>query len=167
MKIIGIDLSGKDKNPTGFCVFLIENESEKIEKLTLLCKDNEIIEEVKKENPCIICIDAPLSFPKSGYFRESDIELKKKGFKPLSPLFPGMKVLVERGIRLKQKFEENGYKVIEVFPRATERILRLSKEKKTNQDLYDAFLCALTGKYYLKNQYEILGNEIIIPKEQF
>ena len=164
MKIIGIDLAGKDKNPTGYCVLIIEKENDKIEKNVLLYKDEEIITEVKKENPKIICIDAPLSFPRSGYFREADIELKRRGFKPLSPLFPGMKPLVERGIRLKKIFEEVGYKVIEVFPRATEKILNLEKEKRVNKDLYDAFLCALTGKYYIKNQYEILGNEIIIPK---
>jgi predicted nuclease with RNAse H fold len=164
MKIIGIDLAGKEKNPTGYCVLVIEQEQEKIERNVLLHYDEEIINEIKKENPNIICIDSPLSFPKSGYFRESDIELKKRGFKPLSPLFPGMKPLVERGIRLKKIFEEIGYKVIEVFPRATEKILNIEKEKRVNKDLYDAFLCALTGKYYMKNQYEILGNEIVIPK---
>jgi predicted nuclease with RNAse H fold len=77
-----------------------------------------------------------------------------------------MLILVERGIKLASKLRELGYKCIEVFPRATEKILGLKKERRVNKDKYDALLCALTGKYYLNGKYEAVGDEegqIVIP----
>lgn len=162
-KIVGLDLAGVDKNPTGYCLLEINEIEERVSKILLLFKNEQIIEEIEKEKPDLICIDAPLSFPSKGYFRSSDLILISLGFRPLSPILPGMRALVERAIKLKNVLENNGYRVIEVFPRATERILNLKKERKVNKDKYDAFLCALTGKYYLQNKFEILDNEIVIP----
>jgi len=159
MKIVGLDLAGKEKNPTGFCLLKI-NEREETE-IKLLYTDREIMEEIRKIKPDIICVDAPLSFPSDGYFRDSDIEMKRRGFKPLSPMFPAMRLLVKRGIKLK---EELGFRCIEVFPRATEKILGLKKEMGANKDKYDALLCALTGKYFLLGKYELVGKEIVVPK---
>ncbi|MEM7826685.1 MAG: DUF429 domain-containing protein [Candidatus Aenigmatarchaeota archaeon] len=163
MRVVGIDLAGKEKNPTGFCLLIVSNQEESTETM-LLYTDDEIIRESQKAAPDLICIDAPLSFPEHGYFRDSDIELKRRGFKPLSPLFPSMALLTKRGIKLKIRLEKMGYKIIEVFPMATEKILGLEKEKKANKDKYDSLLCALTGKYYLKNSYELIGNEIVLPR---
>lgn len=162
-KIVGIDLAGKEKNPSGYCLLEINELEERVSKIFLLYSNEQIIEEIEKEKPVLICIDAPLSFPSKGYFRVSDLALISLGFRPLSPMLPGMKALVERAIKLKDILEGNGYKVIEVFPRATEKILNLKKERRVNKDKYDAFLCAITGKYYLKNRFEILENEIVIP----
>ncbi len=85
----------------------------------------------------------------------------------MSPLFPGVKILVERAINLIKKLDKK-IEVIEVFPRATEKILGLKKEKRVNKDKYDALLCAITGECYLKGNFEKLGSEeegcIIIPK---
>ncbi|MCD6092839.1 MAG: DUF429 domain-containing protein, partial [Candidatus Aenigmarchaeota archaeon] len=97
MKIVGLDLAGKEKNPTGFCLLKI-NEREETE-IKLLHTDAEIMEEIRKIKPDIICVDAPLSFPPDGYFRDSDIEMKRRGFKPLPPMFPAMRLLVKRGIK--------------------------------------------------------------------
>ncbi|MEM5870644.1 MAG: hypothetical protein QW758_01675 [Candidatus Aenigmatarchaeota archaeon] len=162
-KIVGIDLAGKEKNPSGYCLLEINDLEERVLKVLLLYSDDEIIGEIEKDNPILICVDAPLSFPSKGYFRDSDLALISLGFRPLSPMLPGMKTLAERAIKLKSILEARGYKVIEVFPRATERILNLKKERRVNKDKYDAFLCAITGKYYLKNRFEILENEIVIP----
>lgn len=162
-KIVGLDLAGKDKNPSGYCVLEINEFQERVTKILLLFTDEQIIDEIEKEKPELICIDAPLSFPSKGYFRDSDLALISLGFRPLSPVFPGMKTLVERAIKLKNILENKGYKVIEVFPRATEKILNLKKERRVNKDKYDAFLCAITGKYYLQNKFEILDGEIVIP----
>ncbi len=75
-------------------------------------------------------------------------------------------MLTKRAIKLASVFRRLGFKVIEVFPRATERVLGLKKEKRVNKDKYDALLCALTGKYYLLGKYELIGDEkegIVIP----
>ena len=159
---VGIDLAGLEKNPTGFCV-LEFNGNDKT-KAKILFRTEDIIKATREASPDVVCIDAPLSLPKSGYFRISDIQLRQRGFRPLSPMFPAMKILAQRGMYIQARLKSLGLRVIEVFPRATESILGLEKERRVNEHMYDALLCALTGKYYLKGEYEILGDEIVIPK---
>ncbi|MFQ6055669.1 MAG: hypothetical protein ACE5J3_06785, partial [Methanosarcinales archaeon] len=119
---------------------------------------------IEKIKPDLIAIDAPFSFPKTGYFREGDSLLRKEGFHPLSPKFPGMQPLVKRAIKIVKILREKNYKVIEVFPRASEKILGLDKEKKANKHEYDALLCALTGKHYLQGKFRSFGREgIVVP----
>jgi predicted nuclease with RNAse H fold len=158
MKIVGLDLAGKDTNPTGFCCI----DHGKVSTKTLL-SDRQILNEIDDIKPDLIAVDAPFDFPKQGYFRESDILLKKRGFKPLSPMFPGMRVLVERAKMLVKILRDRGYKVVEVFPRATEEILGFKKDEKANEHEYDALLCAVAGKNYLNQNFEDLDG-IIIPK---
>ncbi len=155
MKVIGIDLAGKDKNPTGFCI-MINGKTE----VRLLHSNEEILKVVDEIEPDVIAVDAPFSFPEDGYYRDSDNKLQEEGFKPLSPRFPGMQPLVERAMKLVPELRKN-YRVIEVFPRATEKILGL-EEKKTHE--YDALLCALTGKYYYEGKFRAIGKEeIVVP----
>lgn len=165
--VVGIDLAGKPKNPTGFCMLRFVGDSE--ETKVLLCyEDEEIISRTGAYSPRVICIDAPLSFPKEEeWYRACDLELIRRGIRVLSPKLPAMRLLTQRGMRLAKIFREKGYEVIEVFPRATERILGLSKGPRINQDKYDALLCAITGKYYLMGKFEVIGDEegkIVIPK---
>ncbi len=157
MIVIGIDLAGKDKNPTGFCVL-----SDKTETKSLFT-DDEIINEVLRIKPDLVAIDAPLSFPTSGYYRQCEELLSERGFKPLSPLFPYMRILVERGVKLKNEFEKSGIKVIEVYPKAGESILGLNRSAHANEHEYDALVCALTGRCFLQGNYEDLSG-IIVPK---
>lgn len=144
----------------------IKNNEERAE-CYLLHTDEEILREVKKASPRLICIDAPLSLPPEGkWYRDCDLQARRLGFRVLSPRLPGMLMLTKRAIKLASVFRRLGFKVIEVFPRATERVLGLKKEKRVNKDKYDALLCALTGKYYLLGKYELIGDEkegIVIP----
>jgi hypothetical protein len=156
--VVGIDLAGSPKNPTGFCVL-----SEKA-KTKLLYSDEEIIEEVKKVKPRVIAIDAPLWLPKENQaWRPCERLLLQRGFKPLSLLLPSMRLLALRAKRLAEIFRKEGIEVIEVFANASEKILGLSKEKYKNKDEYDALICALTAKAYLEGNYEDLAG-IIIPR---
>lgn len=98
-----------------------------------------------------------------GFWRTSDEKLMKKGFQPVSPAFPTMRLLVIRASHLVKVLRDRGYKVIEVFSNASEKVLGLSKEPRKNKDEYDALLCALTAKAYLEGKYEDLDG-IIIPK---
>ncbi len=157
--IIGLDLAGKTENPTGFCIMTEEGT-----KAKRLYSDNEILREIEKVKPDLICVDAPFSFPDEGYYREGDKELKRLGMNPLSPKFPGMQPLVNRAAILVSVLRKK-YEVIEVFPRATEKILGSQRSKRADKDEYDAMLCALTGKYYLEKKFKALGPEQIIVPE--
>lgn len=160
MKVVGLDLAGKQENETGFCLLDVPDV-----RTEILKKDVEIVEVVKGADPDLIAVDAPLSSPEDGMYRDCDEELKDRGYDVLSPNFPGMKVLVRRAKSLMRKLEEaDDYEIIEVFPRASEKNLPLKKTKNTTEDEFDALLCALTGKKYLEGEYENLGG-IIVPEE--
>lgn len=163
MRVVGLDLAGKPENPTGFCLLTDEGAQTK-----LLYSDKEIIEEIEKAKPEAVAIDAPLWLPKlhGGKlvpWRNCDQLLLKRGFRPLSPMLPTMQQLAHRAMKLVRELNARGYKSFETFPRATEKILGLSKEPRKNQDEYDALLCALAAKAYLEGRYEDLDG-IIVPK---
>ena len=158
MKVVGIDLAGKPENPTGFCLLTEDNSQTK-----LLFSDEEIIKEIIETKPDCIAIDAPFWLPRTGIWRSSDEKLLKRGFQPISPAFPTMRLLVLRATRLVKVLRDGGCNVIEVFSGATEKVLGLSKEPRKNKDEYDALLCALTAKAYLEKKYEDLDG-IIIPR---
>lgn len=157
MRVVGLDLSGMEKNDSGYCLL-----ADKI-KTKLLKTDAEIIEEIENDKPDIIAIDAPLSFPVIGSWRPGEAELIKRGFRPVNTHIPSMKILVERAMKLRKILESRGYRVIEVYSKASERILGLSKEPRKNRDEYEALLCALTAKAYLEGKAEDLDG-IIVPK---
>jgi uncharacterized protein len=156
MRVVGIDLAGKFENPSGFCAMIDEKTETK-----LLHTNEEIISEIDSIKPDCIAIDAPFWLPQ-GTWRSSEEKLLKRGFMPLSPLLPNMKILVMRASNLVKVLREGGYIVIEVFANASERILGLSKEPRKNQDEYDALMCALTAKAYMDGKYEDIDG-IIIP----
>jgi len=95
MKVIGIDLAGKSKNPTGFCL-LTESEAQ----TRLFFTDLEILREIEGIKPDCIAIDAPFWMPKVGAWRPCDEKLSGKGFRPLSPLLPTMRLLTLRASHL-------------------------------------------------------------------
>jgi predicted nuclease with RNAse H fold len=56
--------------------------------------------------------------------------------------------MAARAQKLVRLLRGRGYRVIEVFPRASEQILGLSKEPRKNQDEYDALIDDPTGFLY-------------------
>lgn len=163
MKVVGLDLAGKPENPTGFCFLTEEGADTK-----LLRSDEEILREIDSARPDIVAIDAPLWVPKHQFgrmtpWRNCDQLLLKRGFRPLSPMMPTMQQLANRAMSLVRQLNNRGYKTVETFPRAVEKILGLSKEPRRNQDEYDALLCALAGKAFLEKEHEDLDG-IVIPR---
>ena len=192
MKIIGIDLAGSEKRNTGICI-LDENLNA---KSFILKKDKEILDLVKREKPDLIAIDAPLTLPRGRksikkksniHFRNCDKELFKLGIKFFPITLGPMRMLTERGIKIR-KILEKKYKVIEVYPGATQDILKIPRKqkglrkllnglkklgikierKKLNGDELDAITAAYTGYLFLKGKAIEIGNKkegtIIIPK---
>jgi predicted nuclease with RNAse H fold len=198
MKILGIDLAGSKRRRTGICIL-----DEKLRaKCLSLFKDKEILDLIEKEKPNLIAIDAPLSLPKGrkslkrpptkksggGHFRECDRELWKFGIKFFPITLGPMRKLTARGIKLR-KILERKYKVIEVYPGATQDILKISRKQKglkklkkgleklgikilkknPNGDELDAITSAFTGFLYLRGKYIAIGDEkegqIILPQK--
>ena len=190
MKVVGIDLAGSEKRPTGFCIL----DGFKA-KTMVLYTDREIIAKVKRVEPVLVAIDAPLTLPEGRkslkeksniHFRKCDRELAKLGIKFFPITLGPMRMLTERGIRLKKVLKK--YKVIEVYPGAAQDIWEIPRKQKGLEDLknglkklgvkgindvqtgdeLDAVTAALVGKLYLENKYVALGDrregQIIIPK---
>jgi predicted nuclease with RNAse H fold len=192
MKILGIDLAGSEKRKTGICIL-----NEKLEAICFcLFTDKEILDLIEKEKPDLIAIDAPLSLPKGRkslkrkskiHFRECDRELWKLKIKFFPITLGPMRKLTERGIKLR-KILEKKCKVIEVYPGATQDILKVKRKQKglkklkkgleklgikiskqnPNGDELDAITCAFTGFLYLKGNFNAIGEkaegQIILPQ---
>lgn len=196
MIVVGLDLAANHKKQSGFCIL---NENLEV-KTFLLFTDNEILEYVKRYDTELIAIDAPLSLPlgrtsleeKSNiHLRLCDRELLELGIKFFPITLGPMRKLTERGIKLKLMLENLGYKVIEVFPGATQDILGLVRKNQgvnklreglislgikgikyeMSDDELDAITCALTGLLYLKGECIELGDKregiLIIPKFKY
>ena len=159
MKVVGIDLAGKSENPTGFCVI-----DDSTVQTGLIFDDETIIKQIEKEKPDIIAIDAPLWMPREGIWRPGELQLIKRGFRPISAVFPTMRLLSLRASNLSKRLTEKGFKTIEVMSKISEKILGLSKQPKSNKDEYEALISALTAKAYLEDKYEDLAG-IIVPKQ--
>lgn len=194
MKVLGIDLAGSPKRRTGICVM---NENFRIIHVSSVFEDSEIIEAAKKFKPNLVAIDAPLSLPKGResldkksniHFRKCDKELWKLKIRFFPVTLGPMRSLTKRGIRLKKVLKNLGFRVIEVYPGATQDILGIPRKQKgrekllnalkkrgikgmkgnENVDELDAITAAYTGILYLKGKAIEIGDPkegtIVIPK---
>ena len=194
MKVLGVDLAGSPKRRTGICVM---DENFRIIYVSSVFKDEEIIEIAKKFKPDLVAIDAPLSLPfgrksldkKSNiHFRKCDKELWKLKIKFFPITLGPMRSLTKRGIKLKKVLENLGFRVIEVYPGATQDILGMPRKQRgrekllnalkergikgmsgnENVDELDAITAAYTGILYLKGKTIEIGDPkegtIVIPK---
>jgi predicted nuclease with RNAse H fold len=169
LKVLGIDLASKTKNPTGICILKEDNII-----LKTVNQDKEILDITNTLKPEVIAIDTPIMHGKPE-IRKADIILKK--FKAFPPTLPGMMTLTIRRSKLAVHLSKYS-QVIEVFPTATAKILGiyhknykktaaiLNVKVKTKHEL-DAYICCLTGKLFIEGKTENVGDEkgkIIIPK---
>ncbi|MEA2053754.1 MAG: DUF429 domain-containing protein [Candidatus Thermoplasmatota archaeon] len=165
-KTVGIDLAGREKNPTGMCTINGKDVS-----FSTLYLDKDIIEYANDTAPDIISVDAPLMEGEIR-IREGDKELKKYGAMPLT--MPSMRELCLRGRRIVKSLNAQ---VIEVFPTASAKILgfyrknyretaSILKIKVKNKHELDAYIAALTGILYLQGK-TVKAGEIVIPTKPF
>ena len=186
--VVGIDLSGSEDKPSGFCVLKGRQAY-----LSMLNKDDEIISKTIDTKPSIISIDSPLSIPKGrhcindscecrkyGITRECERILKKRGINVYPCLIKSMQKLTLRGMKLSNIFENYNLSVIESYPGAAQDILRfprkrinlkeleidllnmgikpLSDKDIITHDEIDALTSALVGYFYLAGMYEAIGD---------
>jgi len=169
----GIDLAALEKNSTGAAIY----DGSGFECSTLH-EDREILGLIFRYRPSIVAIDAPLSLPFGRCcfddeccgprkIRVCDRMLISMGFRLFPPGFSFMKQLTLRGIRLREMLEVEGFKVIEVHPRTSKRILRLENfGDAKNVHESDACAAALTACLYGQGKCrEITGPDgtIVIP----
>lgn len=130
-RIAGIDLAGSPRRPTGFCVI----ESRTI-RTVILFSDGEILEAVKKVEPQVVAIDAPLSLPpgcrhiedRNGrHFRSCDLELRWKGIRFFPITLGPMRGLAQRGLKLKSELSRPGLEVIEIYPGGAQDVWHLPR----------------------------------------
>lgn len=181
--IIGIDLAGKETNPTGVAIW----KNKRVETC-LVYKNSEILEILLHVKPTIVAIDAPLSLPKNGILRKADRALIKKGYRVFPPGLRAMKTLTLRASELNKLITEKGIKTIEVHPTSTRKALKMpAKDWKAIQAIFrrlgvegipedhtltpheiDAITAALTAHLHMLGLTEAVGDHeegfIIVPK---
>lgn len=194
MNVVGLDLAGSPRRPTGFC--LLSHPSLKV-YTSILYSDDEIVASIARANPKVVAIDAPLGIPRGRksldepgpHFRACDIKLREMGIRFLPVTLGAMRMLTQRGMRIKYRLEKLGLEVVEVYPGGAQDILGLPRAKKNRQRLrlgleslglkicerrnltiheLDAITAAYTGLLYILGRYVALGNPneavIIMPK---
>ncbi|GHT84573.1 hypothetical protein FACS1894137_07800 [Spirochaetia bacterium] len=138
LKIIGIDLAGKEERNTGICVLRDDKAATQI-----MHTDEEIVEYILSEQPDLVSIDAPLSLPegrtsvydtdperdKIGIMRYCERELKRRGVNVYPALIKSMQSLTSRGMNLAKCIRQNGIPVIECFPGAAQDIIQIPRKK--------------------------------------
>ena len=135
--LVGIDLTGSEKRPSGWCV-LRGSEAE----TSLVSADEEIFTSTMAQRPALVSIDSPLSIPfgrvrvedddpgreKFGIMRQCERELKRRGINVYPCLLPSMQGLTRRGMRLAARFRSVGMPVIESYPGAAQDIMGIPRK---------------------------------------
>lgn len=179
MKVVGIDLTGSEKKPSGVA-FLDGNT---LIETARLHTDLALQEFSEDYAPDIVSIDSPLSLPEdpNKIYRDCELTLKRRGIGVFWCLLPTMKNLTMRGIKLAAELRTAGLTVIESYPGAAQDILGIPRKRKGVQlladalsefgirgnlnishDELDAVTAAIVGQYYLRGEYEALGC-LILP----
>ena len=191
MSVVGLDLAGVEKRPTGFCVLKRMQA-----KTFILYKDEEIVKRTEEVQPHVVAVDAPLSLPtgrksieeRTGqHLRECDKELLRKGIKFFPITLGPMRKLTSRGIELKKILNSKHFLVIEVYPGGAQDILQIPRKQEGLEKLrkgleklgikgltdtmggdeLDAITCAYVGKLYLEGKTLAYGKGdqvIAMPK---
>lgn len=135
--IVGLDLTGSEARPSGFCV--LEGN---LARTRILSTDAEIIDAVLSAGPALVSIDSPLCLPvgrtrvtdddparhTAGIMRISERILKRRGINVYPCLLPSMQRLTERGIRLAVELRSRGIEVIECYPGAAQDIMGIPRK---------------------------------------
>ncbi len=135
--IVGIDLTGSEARPSGWCVL-----RGAIAETEMVATDEEMIARIIAISPSLVSIDSPLSIPfgrtrvedddpgrlKFGIMRRCERELKRRGINVYPCLLPSMQALTRRGMRLASRLRHLGIPVIESYPGAAQDIIGIPRK---------------------------------------
>ncbi len=157
LRIVGIDLTGSEARPSGWC--LLRNETAETKCLS---RDADIIGETLQSRPHLVSIDSPLSIPEGrisvhdddpgrdqyGIMRYCERVLKKRGINVYPSLIPSMQKLTARGMRLASQFRSLGIPVIESYPGAAQDIMGIPRKRASLEYLSRGLdLFGIKGNY--------------------
>jgi uncharacterized protein len=184
--ILGLDLAGSPRRPTGFCVLMGRRV-----RVGHLFGDADIFATVETAAPQLIAIDAPLALPAgrcclrdtcacagTTHFRASDVELRRLGIRFFPITLGPMRQLTQRGMQLKAALEDGGFAVIETYPGAAQDIWGIPRQRNVtglrrglsrfhlqglnlserSPHVLDAVTCALVGQLYLGGSAWSIGS---------
>lgn len=191
MTVVGLDLSGVETRPSGFCLL-----RQMTAETRVLYTDSQIINAIRESKPEVVAVDAPLTLPpgresieeKTGvHLRPCDEELLRRRIRFFPVTLGPMRKLTVRGIALKTAIRAMNLKVIEVYPGGAQDVLHIPRKQKgllflrrgleklglsgltenlSDHEL-DAATCAYVGKLFLEGKACMYGTEdyaIIMPK---
>lgn len=193
MIVIGLDLAGVEKRPTGFCL-LDGLQADTCD----IYADSEILTKVQAALPQVVAIDAPLTLPpgrksieeKTGvHLREADRELLRRHIRFFPITLGPMRQLTIRGMKLKGIMEGMGFKTIEVYPGGAQDVLGIPRKQQGLDQLraglerlglkglqsgmsdheLDAVTCAYVGKLFLEGKSVTYGAPeagIVMPEDE-
>jgi predicted nuclease with RNAse H fold len=187
--ILGIDLAGSPRRPTGLCTLRGLHAETRI-----AFSDEEILEAVRRAQPALVPIDAPLSLPKGRrtihdrageHLRACDRALLRRGIRFFPITLGPMRMLTERGLALRETLRAMGYRAVECYPGAAQDVWGLPRQHKdlpgllaglrklgvrglkrtATSDELDASTAALVGRECLLGRGAMLGGKrgILIP----
>jgi predicted nuclease with RNAse H fold len=187
--ILGIDLAGSPKRPTGICIL----EGMAAETVSVL-SDEQILDIAASVSPALCPIDAPLSLPpgrtsladRNGeHLRPCDRELQKMGVRFFPITIGPMRMLTERGLALKEKLSGLGFDSVESYPGGAQDVWGIPRKQHdleglrqglrdlgvsgikddANDHELDAISCAVSGKLFLEGKGMMLGGDdgILLP----
>lgn len=189
LRMIGIDLSGSERRPSGWCLL-----DGKVATTARLSTDAELISATIRSKPTLVSIDSPLSIPKGrtsvgdddperarGIMRGCERLLKRRGVNVYPCLIPSMQKLTERGMKLADTLRKMGIPVIESYPGAAQDIMGIPRKRASlellkkgletfgitgefattnlSHDELDAITSAIVGLYFWSGQFEAIGDE--------
>jgi uncharacterized protein YprB with RNaseH-like and TPR domain/predicted nuclease with RNAse H fold/dephospho-CoA kinase len=137
-RIVGIDLTGSEIRPSGWC--LLEDGNAATRRIA---STEDLIAATMAATPALVSIDSPLSLPRGrttvedgdpgraefGITRECERILKRRGVNVYPSLIKSMQSLTARGIRLANYFRSVGVPVIESYPGAAQDIMNIPRKR--------------------------------------
>jgi len=190
LNIVGVDLAGSPRRPTGICILKGLNAQTHI-----AFTDEEILNTIDQTNPDLVPIDAPLSLPpgrktihdRSGeHLRDCDRELQRRKIRFFPITLGPMRMLTERGLALKARLEAMGYRAVECYPGGAQDIWGIPRQhqnlkgllqgleklgtkglhQNATSDELDGATAALVGRWFLQGKGEMVGGEqgILLPR---
>lgn len=182
---VGLDLAGSPRRRTGFCAL----GPELVAEVAVLYGDEEIVARTLAARPGVVSIDAPLSIPagrrdihdRTGpHLRACDRALLARRIRFFPVTLGPMRMLTERGLALRGRFEAAGLTVIESYPGGAQDVLGIPRKhaglaplrrglvargiagalarRDLTHDELDAVTSALVGRMFLDGDAEALGD---------
>ncbi len=193
LNVVGLDLAGVEKRPTGFCRLCgLQTQTKEVHT------NSEILKEVGAASQKVVAIDAPLSLPpgrqtieqRTGqHLRAADRELMRRRIRFFPITLGPMRVLTKRGMNLKAVLGESGFQSIEVYPGGAQDLLGIPRKQQGLDKLragleslglkglrgdmsdheLDAVTCAYVGRLFLEGKSVTYGSPeagIVMPKDR-